>query len=249
MSAPTRSRKRRPDGYTILLTTSGHAASPALYRTLPFDAAKDFAPVTPGGFVNAGAGRQSRPAGDVNRGTDRLRQGRTGGLNYGFERPWHAAASRRWRCSRAPPASTSSAHPLSSGDAPLAHRRHRRRRAGRASCRWRRALAAHQGRHRCARSAWRRRQALAGAAGRADRRGERGSPGFESPERGNGCFVPARHAARHRRAPPARRSPRRWRRPRSVEPHPRRRQRAGRQHAGRVRRECSRPTSRSSPRS
>ena len=38
--------KSAPDGYTILLTTSGHAASPALYRSLPFDAAKDFAPVT-----------------------------------------------------------------------------------------------------------------------------------------------------------------------------------------------------------
>jgi tripartite-type tricarboxylate transporter receptor subunit TctC len=35
-----------PDGYTILLTTNGHAISPSLYRTLPFDAMKDFIPVT-----------------------------------------------------------------------------------------------------------------------------------------------------------------------------------------------------------
>lgn len=35
-----------PDGYTILLTTNGHAISPSLYRTLPFDALKDFIPVT-----------------------------------------------------------------------------------------------------------------------------------------------------------------------------------------------------------
>jgi len=35
-----------PDGYTILLTTNGHAISPSLYRTLPFDAIKDFIPVT-----------------------------------------------------------------------------------------------------------------------------------------------------------------------------------------------------------
>jgi tripartite-type tricarboxylate transporter receptor subunit TctC len=35
-----------PDGYTMLLTTNGHAISPALYRTLPFDAVKDFIPVT-----------------------------------------------------------------------------------------------------------------------------------------------------------------------------------------------------------
>lgn len=38
--------KAPPDGHTILLTTSGHAASPALYRTLPFDPVRDFVPVT-----------------------------------------------------------------------------------------------------------------------------------------------------------------------------------------------------------
>jgi tripartite-type tricarboxylate transporter receptor subunit TctC len=35
-----------PDGYTVFLTTNGHAISPSLYRTLPFDAVKDFIPVT-----------------------------------------------------------------------------------------------------------------------------------------------------------------------------------------------------------
>lgn len=35
-----------PDGHTILLTTNGHAISPSLYRTLPFDVFKDFVPVT-----------------------------------------------------------------------------------------------------------------------------------------------------------------------------------------------------------
>jgi tripartite-type tricarboxylate transporter receptor subunit TctC len=38
--------KATPDGYTILLTTNGMAISPALYRSLPFDAVKDFTPVT-----------------------------------------------------------------------------------------------------------------------------------------------------------------------------------------------------------
>jgi tripartite-type tricarboxylate transporter receptor subunit TctC len=38
--------KAPPDGHTILLTTSGHAASPALYRALPFDPVRDFVPVT-----------------------------------------------------------------------------------------------------------------------------------------------------------------------------------------------------------
>ena len=34
------------DGYTLLITTQGFAISPGLYRKLPFDATKDFAPVT-----------------------------------------------------------------------------------------------------------------------------------------------------------------------------------------------------------
>jgi len=38
--------KSAADGYTILITTHGHAISPGLYKKLPFDAAKDFAPVT-----------------------------------------------------------------------------------------------------------------------------------------------------------------------------------------------------------
>ena len=40
--------KARPDGYTILLGTVGtHAINPSLYRSLPYDAAKDFVAVTP----------------------------------------------------------------------------------------------------------------------------------------------------------------------------------------------------------
>jgi tripartite-type tricarboxylate transporter receptor subunit TctC len=38
--------KSAPDGYTLLLTTNGHAISPSLYRKLPYDPIKDFAPVT-----------------------------------------------------------------------------------------------------------------------------------------------------------------------------------------------------------
>lgn len=38
--------KAPPDGYAFLLTTPNLAVGPAVYRKLPFDAAKDFAPVT-----------------------------------------------------------------------------------------------------------------------------------------------------------------------------------------------------------
>jgi tripartite-type tricarboxylate transporter receptor subunit TctC len=38
--------KSPPDGYTILQNTNGQAISPALYKSLPFDAVRDFTPVT-----------------------------------------------------------------------------------------------------------------------------------------------------------------------------------------------------------
>ena len=38
--------KAPADGYTLLITTQGFAISPSLYKKLPFDATRDFAPVT-----------------------------------------------------------------------------------------------------------------------------------------------------------------------------------------------------------
>src|SRR5205823_524333 len=38
--------KSPPDGYTILQNTNGQAISPSLYKSLPFDAIRDFTPVT-----------------------------------------------------------------------------------------------------------------------------------------------------------------------------------------------------------
>ena len=38
--------KSPPDGYTILQNTNGQAISPAIYKSLPFDALRDFIPVT-----------------------------------------------------------------------------------------------------------------------------------------------------------------------------------------------------------
>jgi tripartite-type tricarboxylate transporter receptor subunit TctC len=38
--------KATGDGYTLLITTQGFAISPGLYKKLPFDAIRDFAPVT-----------------------------------------------------------------------------------------------------------------------------------------------------------------------------------------------------------
>ena len=38
--------KSAPDGYTLLITTHGHAISAGLYRKLPYDTVRDFAPIT-----------------------------------------------------------------------------------------------------------------------------------------------------------------------------------------------------------
>ena len=44
--------KAAPDGYTLMVTPSGsHTSNPSLYRKLPYDTVKDFAPITPIAWV------------------------------------------------------------------------------------------------------------------------------------------------------------------------------------------------------
>jgi len=40
--------KAKPDGYTLLVTTASFAISPAIYRSIPYDPLRDFAPITMG---------------------------------------------------------------------------------------------------------------------------------------------------------------------------------------------------------
>ena len=40
--------KAKPDGYTVLVSTSSFAISPAIYRSIPYDPLQDFAPITMG---------------------------------------------------------------------------------------------------------------------------------------------------------------------------------------------------------
>ncbi|MBI2318896.1 MAG: tripartite tricarboxylate transporter substrate binding protein [Betaproteobacteria bacterium] len=75
--------KAAPDGYTVLVTTTGLALSPALYRKLPFDAAADFIPVTQlvaSTMVLIGGSRL--PAAST-RELITLAKSRPGALNYG----------------------------------------------------------------------------------------------------------------------------------------------------------------------
>ena len=46
--------KAAPDGYTLLLMSNANAVSTGLFRHLPFDVVKDFAPVTTLGFFDLG---------------------------------------------------------------------------------------------------------------------------------------------------------------------------------------------------
>jgi tripartite-type tricarboxylate transporter receptor subunit TctC len=38
--------KSRPDGHTLLMTTSTHSINPAVYKKMPYDTLRDFAPIT-----------------------------------------------------------------------------------------------------------------------------------------------------------------------------------------------------------
>ena len=38
--------RAKPDGYTLLLSTSSFAITPAIYQKIPYDALRDFAPIT-----------------------------------------------------------------------------------------------------------------------------------------------------------------------------------------------------------
>jgi tripartite-type tricarboxylate transporter receptor subunit TctC len=75
------------DGYTILHNTNGAAIAPALYRTLPFDGVKDFAPVTQ--IVASNLVLVASPKSGIESVKDLLTRARAdpGKLNYGSSGP------------------------------------------------------------------------------------------------------------------------------------------------------------------
>jgi tripartite-type tricarboxylate transporter receptor subunit TctC len=75
--------KAAADGYTVLITTHGHAISPGLYKRLPFDAARDFAPITQ--ITSSYLVLVSRPTLPVSSVRDlvALARAKPGKLNYG----------------------------------------------------------------------------------------------------------------------------------------------------------------------
>ena len=79
--------KSPPDGYTILHNTNGAAIAPALYRILPFDGVKDFAPVTQ--IVASNLVLVAGPKSGIESLKDLLARARAnpGKLNYGSSGP------------------------------------------------------------------------------------------------------------------------------------------------------------------
>jgi tripartite-type tricarboxylate transporter receptor subunit TctC len=74
--------KAPPDGYTILMATSGHSINPSAYARLPFDVFRDFTPIVHAtDSANLYAAHPSLP---VRNGKDlvALARGRPGQLNY-----------------------------------------------------------------------------------------------------------------------------------------------------------------------
>ena len=72
-SAPKRSRSRAPDGYTLLLgDTATFAVNPTLYKKLPYDPQKDFAPISlTGRFALLLVVNPAKLKADIGEGTDR----------------------------------------------------------------------------------------------------------------------------------------------------------------------------------
>ncbi len=75
--------KAPPDGYTILQNTNGAAIGPAIYKSLPFDATKDFAPVTQ--VVASNLVLVASPKSGITSAQDLIARARAapGKLNYG----------------------------------------------------------------------------------------------------------------------------------------------------------------------
>ena len=83
-SAPTSSRRRPPDGYTMLTVIAGYAANVTLYQgKLPFDPVKSLVPVSLAGHRTAHPDREPQLPRQGRKGADRLRQSQPGQGQFG----------------------------------------------------------------------------------------------------------------------------------------------------------------------
>jgi len=73
----------KPDGHTLLLMTNGHAVSVGLFRKLPYDPLKDFAPVSTLGFFDLGLFVAANSRFDALKDVVTFAKGQPGRLNVG----------------------------------------------------------------------------------------------------------------------------------------------------------------------
>ena len=86
--------RARPDGYTLLVVSSSFVANPSLYARVPFDAVKDFEPITLAALTpNILVVHPSFPTRDVRQGTDRPCEGQSGEIQLRLQRSRDGAAS------------------------------------------------------------------------------------------------------------------------------------------------------------
>ena len=63
--------KSDPDGYTLMMINDNHALNPSVFKNIPYDSVKDFAPIGFVGYDPAGADRQRRAADAQRQGSGR----------------------------------------------------------------------------------------------------------------------------------------------------------------------------------
>lgn len=71
-----------PDGHTLLFTTGSHTSNPAVYKKLPYDTVRDFAPITQVAAVS-GLMLVVNPQQKINTVSEFLADARAGKINYG----------------------------------------------------------------------------------------------------------------------------------------------------------------------
>ncbi len=88
--------KAKPDGYTIMLgSNSTNAINPYLYKTLPYDPTKDFAPIAFAGEIPAVLiARPDLPAKNL---ADLIQLGKNKGLSYAFGNTTHLVSGETFK--------------------------------------------------------------------------------------------------------------------------------------------------------
>ena len=96
--------KADPDGYTLMMINDNHALNPSVFKNIPYDSVKDFAPIGFVGYTPLILAAQPARAGEGRQGAGRARQREAGRHHLRVGRRRQRAAISRARCSAPAPA-------------------------------------------------------------------------------------------------------------------------------------------------